>query len=83
MSTIILNTDAQTETIYGGAYHMRTILNGGTATIKVRISGGDASFSDFDNNVLADGVKVISLPSGEVELTKTGAAVVELLRVDC
>lgn len=83
MSVIILNADAQTASIYGGSYFMRTILNGGTATLKVSIRGGDTSFSDFDNNSLSDGMKVISLPSGRVELTKTGAAVVELLRVDC
>ena len=79
---IILSTNGQTADIYGGRHFIRTILNGGTATIKLNLAGGDSSFSDFDDNVLSEGIKLIDLPGGKIELTSTGAASVELVRVD-
>jgi hypothetical protein len=82
MQTIILDTDAQTVELFGGRHHAITILGGGTATLKIRFAGGSATYSDFTDNVMTDGAKIIVFPSCTVELTKTGAAVVELKRTD-
>ena len=79
---IILNTNGQTANIYGGRYFIRTLLNGGTATVKLNLLGGDSSFADFDDNALSEGIKLIDLPGGQIELTATGSPTVELVRVD-
>jgi len=75
---IRLDTDQQIASVRGGDYHLRTVLTGGSATLNVRIKGGETSFGPFTNNVLSEGLKVITLPEGDVQLTKSGSAIVEL-----
>ena len=78
MSLITLNTTGQTQAFIGGEYTVRPILRGGTATLKFRFPNGDSSFGDFDGGVLTDVAKTLNLPSCILELTKTGAAKVEI-----
>ena len=78
MSLITLNTTGQTQAFIGGEYTVRTLLAGGTATLKFRFPAGDVSFSEFPSSVLVEGVQTLTLPSCILELTKTGAAKVEI-----
>ena len=78
MSLIILGTDGEMQAFIGGDYTIRTILRGGTATLKFRFPAGDSTFGDFDGGVLTETTKALNLPSCILELTKTGAATVEI-----
>ena len=78
MSLITLSTTGQTQAFVGGQYTVRTLLAGGTATLKFRFPSGDASFGEFPSSVLVEGVQTLNLPSCILELTKTGSATVEI-----
>lgn len=75
---IILDTDQQEVTLYGGTYIISTFLNGGTASIDVQQQG---STNWASAGTLTTEPQLLEFPrGGQIRLTKTGAAVVELSR---
>lgn len=62
--------------IKGGDYHVQTSLNGGTASLQIKLLGAD-SYVDFPNNQLSDGeLALFTLPTGHIRIDFTGNPVV-------
>tara|TARA_R110000850_G_scaffold3691_1_gene17253 strand:- start:496 stop:750 length:255 start_codon:yes stop_codon:yes gene_type:complete len=81
MAIITLNTNGQTQLFRGGDYQIIARLGTGAATLKVRFQGSAAAFEDFTDGVLTSDSDVLTLADCELELTKTGTATVEFVRI--
>ena len=81
MEIITMNTNGQTQPFGGGTHQVITRLKGGTATLKVRFQGSTEDFEDYVGGVLVNGSDILEFSDCELELTKTGNASVEFVRI--